>query len=313
MTLAKRYRLLLVAAGAVVAATTTSSAQTVLTSNNGIVWNSLCIGFDCTTGMSFGFSTLVLRENNLRIFFEDTSTVAGFPTADWQITANDSASGGASKFSIDEVSLGRTPFTIRSGAPSNSLFVDSGGRVGFGTSTPSVELHSVNGDTPTLRLDQSGASGFAPHIWDVAGNETNFFVRDVTNGSTLPFRIRPGAPTNSLEIRIDGVSIGVASVPDYVFDPDYALMPLDELERFVEANSHLPSVPAADELESGGLNLGQFQMQLLQKIEELTLYVIAQHRAVGVLEERLEDLEGKLAEARRRASHGESALASGGN
>jgi hypothetical protein len=75
-----------------------------------------------------------------------------------------------------------------------------------------VEIHTIDGDTPTLRLQQDGSSCFAPQTWDVAGNETNFFIRDVTNGSTLPFRIRPEAPTNSVFIDVDGnVGMGTSS------------------------------------------------------------------------------------------------------
>ena len=51
-----------------------------------------------------------------------------------------------------------------------------------------------------MRLQQDGSSGFTPQTWDVAGNEANFFVRDATSGSTLPFRIEPGAPTNAIVI-----------------------------------------------------------------------------------------------------------------
>ena len=177
-----------------------------------IVDGSACIGFDCVNGESFGFDTIRLKENNLRIKFDDTSTAASFPRTDWQLTANDSANGGLSKFSIDDISGSRTPFTIEANAPSHSLYVDDGGRVGFGTSTPVVELHVVDGDTPTLRLAQDGSSGFAPQTWDVAGNETSFFIRDATNGSTLPFRIRPGASSNSLVIDTDDdVGVGTLS------------------------------------------------------------------------------------------------------
>jgi hypothetical protein len=168
-----------------------------------IVDGSICVGFDCVNGESFGFDTLKLKENNLRIKFDDTSNSGSFPNNDWQLTANDSSNGGANKFSIDDITGGRTPFTIEASAPSNSLYVDDGGRVGLGTSTPVVELHVVDGDTPTLRLEQNGSSGFTPQTWDVAGNETNFFVRDVTNGSHLPFRIIPGADSSSLVITAD--------------------------------------------------------------------------------------------------------------
>ena len=174
-----------------------------------IVDGSACIGFDCVNGESFGFDTIRLKENNLRIKFDDTSVAASFPRNDWQLTANDSANGGASKFSIDDISGSRTPFTVEAGARSHSLYVDDGGRVGLGTSTPVVELHVVSGDTPTLRLEQSTSSGFAPQTWDLAGNETSFFIRDATNGSTLPFRIRPGADSNVLTIDTDSqVGIG---------------------------------------------------------------------------------------------------------
>ena len=180
-----------------------------------IVDGSICAGFDCVNGESFGFDTIRIKENNLRIRAVDTSATASFPSRDWQITFNDSTNGGANKFSIDDIDGGRTPFTLEAGAPSHSLYVDDGGRVGFGTSTPSVELHLVDGDSPTLRLEQDGSSGFTSQTWDLAGNETNFFIRDVTNGSKLPFRIRPGAPTNAIHIAADGdVGFGTASPAD---------------------------------------------------------------------------------------------------
>ena len=177
-----------------------------------IVEGSACVGIDCTNGENFGFDTIRLKENNLRIKFQDTSSSGSFPSNDWQITINDSANGGANKFSIDDVDGGKTPFTIEAGAPSNSLYVDDDGKVGMGTSTPAVDIHTKSGDSPTLRLEQDGSSGWTPQIWDVAGNETNFFVRDVTNGSRLPFKIRPSAPTNSLYIDSDGdIGLGTAS------------------------------------------------------------------------------------------------------
>jgi len=179
-----------------------------------IVDGSACIGFDCVNGESFGFDTIRLKENNLRIKFDDTSIGSSFPANDWQLTANDSANGGANKFSIDDISGGRTPFTVEANAPSHSLYVDDGGRLGLGTSIPVVDIHVKSGNTPTLRLEQDGTSGFAPQVWDVAGNETNWFVRDASNGSTLPIRLRPGAPSSSVFIDTDGdVGMGSAS-PD---------------------------------------------------------------------------------------------------
>jgi hypothetical protein len=185
-----------------------------------IVQGSACVGVDCVKNESFGFATIRLKENNTRIDFVDTSGT-GFPTRDWRLEANSSAAGSDNYFAImdmgDDNSGGAggtgTPlFKVTAGAPANSIFVSSSGRVGFRTSTPALDLHVVNGNTPALRMEQNGSGGFAPQTWDVAGNEANFFVRDLTGGSRLPFRIRPGAPTSSIDINGAGnVGMGTAS------------------------------------------------------------------------------------------------------
>jgi hypothetical protein len=179
-----------------------------------IVQGSACIGLDCVNNESFGFDTIRLKENNTRIKFEDTS-VGSFPSTDWQLTANDSASGGANKFSIEDITTARVPFTITGGAATNSIFVDSTGRVGLRTATPVLDVHVNTSNTPAHRLEQNSSGGFTAQTWDIAGNEANFFVRDVTGGSRLPFRIRPGAPTSSIDINASGnVGIGTASPSD---------------------------------------------------------------------------------------------------
>jgi len=76
------------------------------------------------------------------------------------------------------------------------------------TTAPGLSLDVTRGDTPGVRLDQPATGGFVPQIWDVAGNEANFFVRDLTGGSLLPFRIQPGSPTNSLTLKGGRVGIG---------------------------------------------------------------------------------------------------------
>jgi hypothetical protein len=183
-----------------------------------IVQGSTCVGLDCVNNEAFGFDTIRLKENNDRIQFDDTSTSAGFPTNNWQIRANSSASGGASFLAfVDQGATGNSEtgtilFEVDAGAPANSLKVSSTGKVGIKTGTPVLDLHIAASDTPAQRLEQTTAGGFSAQTWDIAGNEANFFVRDVTGGSRLPFRIRPGAPTSSIDISASGnVGIGTAS------------------------------------------------------------------------------------------------------
>lgn len=105
------------------------SAQDQTIYDDVIIDGSLCVGFDCTNNEYFSFDTLKLKENNLRIYFDDTSSPASFPSNDWRITINDSTSGGASYFSIDDAT-----------ADTSTLTILAGGNVGIGTRTPSEKL-----------------------------------------------------------------------------------------------------------------------------------------------------------------------------
>jgi hypothetical protein len=177
-----------------------------------IVQSSTCTGFDCVDGESFGFDTLRLKENNLRIHFDDTSSSAGYPANDWRIIANDSASGGANMLAFEDSTAARNPMLIEAGSPANSIYIDSTGNIGFQQSAPGLDLHLTTTDTPAMRLEQTNAGGFTAQTWDIGANEANFFVRDLTGGSKLSFRIRPGAPTSSIDIAADGdVGISTAS------------------------------------------------------------------------------------------------------
>lgn len=177
---------------------------------------SLCVGEDCQDGAGFGYATIWMEENNTRVVFDDTSSIGSFANNDWMLRANESSDGGADLFSIVDCGTSGTScenqggqLTIMAGAPENSLFVDPDGLVGLGTSVPEKQLHVRDGDTPTLRLQQDGSAGFQTQVWDIGANEAHFFVRDTTNSHVLPFRIEPGAPTNSLTVENTGkVGIG---------------------------------------------------------------------------------------------------------
>jgi hypothetical protein len=71
---------------------------------------------------------------------------------------------------------------------------------------------------------------------------------------------------------------------DYVFKADYQLMPLAEVERYIKAHQHLPGIASADEVMEKGVNVAQMEVQLLQKVEELTLYIIELEKRIKTLE-----------------------------
>lgn len=96
-----------------------------------------------------------------------------------------------------------------------------------------------------------------------------------------------GVYCTSLRVRIsDDIP-----VPDFVFRPNYSLMPLNDVKKFVLKNSHLPGIPSEIEIRENGLNIEEMQLKLLQKIEELTLYMIQLNEENEIMKRQLEDLK----------------------
>ena len=82
--------------------------------------------------------------------------------------------------------------------------------------------------------------------------------------------------------------------PDYVFEPDYQLRDLDELQQFIETNKHLPEVPSAATMEEEGISVSEMNMLLLKKVEELTLYILEQKEQISSQNSRIDKLEKLL-------------------
>ena len=87
--------------------------------------------------------------------------------------------------------------------------------------------------------------------------------------------------------------IGTTTFPDYVFDPSYKLPSLEETEKYVRENRHLPEIPTDKEIERDGMSLNAMNMLLLKKVEELTLYMIDLKKENEELKKRFEKLEKK--------------------
>src|SRR5690606_38618114 len=108
-----------------------------------------------------------------------------------------------------------------------------------------------------------------------------------------------GITNPTYKLTVDGVisasEVRVSNTPnsDYVFEPDYPLLPLSEVEVHIKEKKHLPGIPSAEEFKENGVSLGEMDDMLLRKVEELTLYVIEQNRRMEKLEEENTCLEKK--------------------
>nr|WP_315421953.1 hypothetical protein [uncultured Pedobacter sp.] len=94
-------------------------------------------------------------------------------------------------------------------------------------------------------------------------------------------------PTSKLEvngnIRAKEIKVEAANWPDYVFDQDYKILGLNELDAYIKANKHLPDMPSSKDAEANGVELGEMNKLLLKKIEELTLHLIEKDKEIGLL------------------------------
>lgn len=108
-------------------------------------------------------------------------------------------------------------------------------------------------------------------------------------GSTYKMAIGGGILTEKVRVATNGTTFWA----DFVFDKDYKLRPLSEVENYIKINQHLPEIPSTSEVRKDGIDLAQTQALLLQKVEELTLYVIEQDKKIKKLESKVQNLRRK--------------------
>lgn len=179
--------------------------------------------------------------------------------------------------------------------PANlSLWASEPGLSYFGTGIG----YNVNGSPYYGRIDNTRGSSYIRFL----PGETKFMFQTTTSIDVDVLTIKDdgkvGIGTSLIpadyklavagKIIAEEVVVKLQSAwPDYVFHQDYHLKPLHEVEQFVRTNKHLPGIPSAVQVEEKGLSMGEMQNKLLQKVEELTLYIIEQDKKIKMLEEKL--------------------------
>jgi len=199
------------------------------------------------------------------------------------------------------------------------------GNAGIGTLNPQANLDFYRyydpNQTKMIKLFYQGSWGFVPYanafrFLDISSTEGGKILQ--VNGYGLgiggydpPAMDSPdklyingnvgiGTTTPQEKLAVNGkirareVKVENANWPDFVFDRSYQLMTLKEVEKSIQQEGHLPGIPSAAEVKASGVELGDISAKLLQKIEELTLYLIDQNKQIKELQEQNKKLTTTL-------------------
>lgn len=111
----------------------------------------------------------------------------------------------------------------------------------------------------------------------------------IGTSNTFGYKLAVNGTIGSTEVKVENTS----AWPDFVFEKEYKLATLEEVENHIIENGHLPEIPSEKEVTENGINLGEMNAKLLQKIEELTLYLIEQNKEMNAMKEEIEQIKNK--------------------
>ena len=191
---------------------------------------------------------------------------------------------------VDVATLNATEILLNGTTLVSSPWIVSGndlsytsGNIGIGTAASGYAL-DVAGTINATNFLVNGAplsSGSSP--WTTSGNDISYATGNVGIGTSntqgYMFAVAGSMVAESVKVELEG------NWPDFVFEKNYTLLSLKEVEAFINKNGHLPNVPSAEEIKNNGIDLGEMDATLLQKIEELTLHSIQQQKEIESLKE----------------------------
>ena len=257
----------------------------------------------------FGKNSLGFDGNEIQTYLDDTATGLLYLQF-WGGDLNLTSAGGTTTMGGDLNVSG------------NDLFVDAdANEVGIGTSAPLGKLHITQTEnTESFYLDAT--AGTSTEIMDInagvmtTGQDIIDLSMSTGSSNTAAF-IEASNAGIKFQVNGDGhVGVGTAASSiyalqacgsiraeevivetgwcDYVFEDDYNLMDLKDVASYIDANKHLPGIPAASVIESEGMPVAEMSANFMEKIEELTLYTIEQDRQIDNLNAQIEELKSLI-------------------
>ncbi|AKH93452.1 hypothetical protein [Elizabethkingia anophelis] len=231
--------------------------------------------YTATAGSQINLSAVPITEPNFNI-------PRGIYVADWEINAN------TQSMNINNLYSKNGNIGIGNNSPQSKL--DINGTIMVGGDTGNLDITSLPNSLDMLKNTGKLAIG-----WNLSGGggETNFIANrgkgntggfhfyDYTNEGQRKRLLLLNSNGNALlDGKLEAKEIKVTTTPtaDFVFEDSYKLPNLESVEKHIKEKKHLPEIASAAEMQKDGVNIGDFQIKLLQKIEELTLYSIEQNK-----------------------------------
>lgn len=257
--------------------------------------------FPATIGLNAWHSLVITRESGYVWFYlyNNSGTLIhsmlnGYPfngqTTFDRVGRYHTGSGGYAPFNLDGKLADLRFWNSRiSDADANAY--------GANTTTSALPyLHWMMNDNSTTILDHqggnsNGGTNTGSSAWITSGD--NIYNDNIGSVGIGTDKIHATGYKLFVEgiIRARKLRVDAENWPDYVFDKGYKLPDLEDLEKFINLNQHLPGIPSAKEVEKNGIDVGNNQALLLKKIEELTLHIIELKKESSKLKFRLTNLE----------------------
>ncbi len=280
-------------------------------------------GNSLTTSDNIGIKTtpasdvnLHIKDNRANLYIENTSS------SNWaflRIKGSDSNLWDIAQYGDNDYLEFRPK-----GSNTNRMILKQDGSLGLKTiPTTGVDLH-IKDSRANLYIENTNSSNWAflrlkgsgSNLWDIAQYGDNDYLEFRPKGSSSNRFIFKqngsmgigSTETGSHKLAVEG-SIGAREIKveasgwsDFVFENEYNLRTLEEVEQHINENGHLPEIPSEAEVTENGINLGEMNAKLLQKIEELTLYMIHMNKQLKSQSEKVEKLEQENFELKEEIS-----------
>ena len=246
----------------------------------------------------------------------------------WGLRINYDEALGSSHYIFDDANDSHSldfesdnAMAFNTGGPTQRMCITNTGMVGIGTTAPNTTFHvNGNGTDDIFRIQRLGGTKMWMDATGKIGIGTLFTpsnALDVYGGMTIGYNYSSVAPSWGLlvsgavgigtttiatgyKLAVDGKIICTeltvqpyASWPDYVFADNYKLPSLLDLEKQIKENKHLPGIPSAKEVKDNGIHVGDMQTMMMEKIEQLTLYIIDLKKENQKMQSEIESLKSK--------------------